>query len=391
MTTDVVKQNWEYTKLLDRVKRLEREHYYVILENRSLKQRVAKLEAELEKLKKPPLLVGRLIEVLDENRAIVKSSTGPRFVVNIAGCVDRDALKPGVRVALNQRTLSIVDVLPYEKDLLVTSMEVIEKPNITYNDIGGLKEQIREVRELIELPLRKPDLFEKLGVEPPKGVLFYGPPGTGKTLLAKAVANETDATFIRLVASELVQKFIGEGARLVRELFRLAKEKAPSIVFIDEVDAIASKRLDIGTGGDREVQRTLMQLLSCIDGFDSLEDVKIIGATNRIDILDEAILRPGRFDRLIEFPLPNLGERVEILKIHTRRMAIGEDVDLRKIAGMTDGASGAELKAIVIEAAYFAIRRNDAKVCMKDFMSAIDKVMGVYIRGRGNRKVEIYG
>jgi proteasome regulatory subunit len=236
------------------------------------------------------------------------------------------------------------------------------------------KEQIRELYEVVVLPLKNPEIFREMGIEPPKGVLLYGPPGTGKTLLAKAVAGETEATFIRVVASELVNKFIGEGARLVREIFRLAREKAPSIVFIDEIDAIASRRLDMGTSGDREVQRTLLQLLAELDGFDPLGNVKVIAATNRLDLLDPAILRPGRFDRIIEVPLPDRRGRLEILKIHTRKVKLAGDVDLERIAEVTEGFSGADLKAVVTEAGYFAIRRGRRYITMEDLLDAVNKV-----------------
>ncbi|MEM1555586.1 MAG: proteasome-activating nucleotidase, partial [Desulfurococcaceae archaeon] len=282
---------------------------------------------------------------------------------------------PGRYVALNQRGSTIVEVLPDREDPYVSSMEVIEKPNVRYSDIGGLDTQIMELREVVELPIKNPELFEEIGIEPPKGVLLYGPPGCGKTLLAKAVARESDAVFISVVGSELVQKFIGEGARIVREIFELARRKAPAIVFIDEIDSIAARRIDIGTSGEREVQRTLMQLLAELDGFKPLDRIKVIAATNRVDILDPAILRPGRLDRLIEVPPPEENGRFEILKIHTRRMKLAEDVDLWEIASLTKGLCGAELKAIVTEAGYFAIRNSRRIVCREDFIKAIEKIM----------------
>ena len=280
-------------------------------------------------------------------------------------------------MALNQQTFSIVHVLPSEKDPLVTGMEVDEKPDVEYAQIGGLEEQVVEIKETVELPLKKPELFTNIGIEPPKGVLLYGPPGTGKTLLAKAVAHETNATFIKIVASEFVKKYIGEGARLVRGVFELAKEKAPSIIFIDEIDAIAAKRLKSSTSGDREVQRTLMQLLAEMDGFEGRGDVGIVAATNRPDILDPALLRPGRFDRFIEVPIPNEDGRMEILKIHTKNMSLDEDVDVRLVASLSEGASGADLKAICTESGMFAIREERTTVTMNDFMDAIDKIVGM--------------
>jgi proteasome regulatory subunit len=241
--------------------------------------------------------------------------------------------------------------------------------------VGGLEEQLQEVRETVELPLKKPELFKNIGIEPPKGVLLYGPPGTGKTLLAKAVAHETEATFIRIIGSELVQKFIGEGARLVREIFNLAKQKAPTILFIDELDAIGSQRLKIATSGDREVQRTLMQLLSELDGFEMRGDVKIIGATNRVDILDPALLRPGRFDRMIEFPIPNEEARASIFKIHARKLSVAEGINFKKLVGMTEGATGADIKAICTEAGMFAIRKDANIIIEEDFLEAVSKVL----------------
>jgi len=260
-------------------------------------------------------------------------------------------------------------------DPYVKAMEVVDRPKVTFEDIGGLDEQKRELYEAVILPLQKPELFRELGIEPPKGVLLYGPPGCGKTLLAKAVAGMTKATFIRVVASEFVHKYVGEGARIVREVFRLARRKAPSIIFIDEIDAIAAKRIDLGTSGEREVQRTLMQLLAEMDGFDPLGNVKVIAATNRIDILDPALLRPGRFDRLIYVPPPDEKGRYEIFKIHTRRMKLAEDVDLSYLAKITDGATGADIRAIVMEAGYNALRAGRKYVTMDDFLAAVEKVL----------------
>jgi len=358
----------------DYIKYLESKVRLLEAEREKLLMKVNYYKSELEKLISPPLIEGVVEYLLSDGRAVVKSSTGPSLVVTVADNIDRNLLRPGVRVALNQRGSTIVDILPSYVDTYIQSMEVIERPNVRYEDIGGLSEQIRELREVVELPLKHPELFEEIGIEPPKGVLLYGPPGCGKTLLAKAVAAESNATFIAIVGSELVQKFIGEGARIVRELFELARKKAPSIVFIDEVDAIAAKRIDIGTSGEREVQRTLMQLLAEIDGFKPLDRVKIIAATNRIDILDPAILRPGRLDRIIEVPLPDFKGRIEIFKIHTRRMKLAGDVDFEKLAELTKGFTGAEIKAVVTEAGYNAIRSNRKQVVMDDFIKAVEKV-----------------
>lgn len=363
------------SNLMWKVRKLEKDKVLIENEKIRLEREVKSLRSEVDRFRSPPLVLATITEVLDDNRMTVKSSTGPSFLVNYSKFLDEKLLVPGSRVALNQQTFGIVEVLPSEKDANVSGMEIETKPDITYDQIGGLEEQIIEVKETVELPLTEPELFEKVGIEPPKGILLYGPPGTGKTLLAKAVANETNATFIKIVASEFVKKYIGEGARLVREVFELAKEKAPAIIFIDELDAVAAKRLKSSTSGDREVQRTLMQLLAELDGFESRGDIGIIGATNRPDILDPALLRPGRFDRFIEVPLPNVDGRREILKIHTKNMSLDEEVSIDSLAELTDELSGADLKAVCTEAGMFAIRDKRDKITLEDFMDAIDKVM----------------
>ncbi len=380
----------ERTILLEqRVRELELEREQIAAERTRLENEVRILQAELNKLRQPPLVSATVIDVLDDGRVIVKSSTGPQFVVNYPESIIGSKLESGAKVALNQRTLAVVDILPISIDPFVQAMNVEESPDVTYDDIGGLEDQIAEIRETVELPLLHPELFKKVGIEPPKGVLLCGPPGTGKTLLARAVAHETKATFIRVIGSELVQKFIGEGARIVREIFYMARKRAPSIVFIDELDAVASRRLDIATSGDREVQRTLMQLLSMLDGFDPRGDVRIIAATNRPDILDSALTRPGRFDRIIEFPYPDKEARVAILKIHMRNMSIQSDVDVSMLAAKTTGSSGADLKAICTEAGMFAIRELRDIVGREDFTKAIAKVLG-NIGDRGDA-TDIYG
>ncbi|MFX1557618.1 MAG: proteasome-activating nucleotidase [Promethearchaeota archaeon] len=367
-----------YTRHLEkRLRNLETEKQLLDAERLRLEQELHSLRNEIDRLREPPLVSATIIDFLDEKgRAIVKSSTGPSFVVNASRKVRNEKLSPGMRVALNQRTFAIMEILPTKLDPFVKGMEVIDSiPDISYEDVGGLEEQIQEVRETVELPLLKPELFKRVGIEPPKGVLLYGPPGTGKTLVAKAVAHETEATFIRIIGSELVQKFIGEGARLVREIFNLAKQKAPTILFIDELDAIGSQRLKIATSGDREVQRTLMQLLSELDGFEQRGDVKIIGATNRIDILDPALLRPGRFDRMIDFPIPDEAARMAIFKIHSRSLNTEEKINLKKLVELTEGATGADIKAICTEAGMFAIRKDAEIIAQDDFLEAVNKVL----------------
>jgi len=296
-------------------------------------------------------------------------------MVNVSQYLDEDKLVPGAKVALNQQTLAIVELIPSSEDPAVSAMEVVTSQDVDYADIGGLKEQIQELIESVELPLTKPESFTRIGISPPKGVLLYGEPGTGKTLLAKAVAHRTDATFIRIVGSELVQKYIGDGSKLVRDLFEMARKKSPSIVFIDELDAIASRRLNDANGADREVQRTLMQLLAEMDGFESRGDICIVAATNRLDVLDPAILRPGRFDRIVNVPMPDEDARVNILKVHTRFMNLADDVDFDKLARMTDTTSGADLNAIVMEAGMLAVRYDKESVGMSEFVDSVNKVL----------------
>ena len=381
----VEEEDREITNILDKHEAIERnltwevrklEKDKVLLENENLRldREVKSLKNEINRFRTPPLVLATVSEILDNNQVVVKSSTGPSFLLRYSD-KDSDKVEIGSRVALNQQTFSIVDIITSEKDPLVSGMEIDEKPNISYDDIGGLKKQIRETVETVELPLKNPEIFKEVGITPPKGVLFYGPPGTGKTLLAKAVAHETNATFIKIVASEFVKKYIGEGSRLVRGVFELSKEKAPAIIFIDEIDAIAAKRLHGSTSGDREVQRTLMQLLAEMDGFESRGNVGIIAATNRPDILDPALVRPGRFDRIIEVPVPDEEGKLEILKIHTKNMSLDSDVDLNKIATEAKTASGADLKSICTEAGMFAIRENHHSVSSKNFEDALDKVM----------------
>ncbi len=361
-------------ELREQFRQMESEKRYIETQKIRYQRELRKLKSEIEQLRSPPLVIGTVTDVVDNNRVIVRSSAGPRFLVRTSQLIDPDLLKPGVRCTLNQQSLAIVDILPTSYDSQVYGMELIESPEERYESIGGLEPQIVEIQEAVELPLTKPHLFEQIGIAPPKGVLLYGPPGTGKTLLARAVAHHTNAHFLRVVGSELVQKYIGEGARLVRELFELAKQKAPSIIFIDEIDAIGAHRSDSTTSGDREVQRTLMQLLAEMDGFENRGDVKIIGATNRIDILDRALLRPGRFDRIIEIPLPDPQGRLSIMKIHTKGMNLGENVDLAEVARLTEGKNGADLRAVCMEAGMFAIRSEHETVTQDDFMKAIDKL-----------------
>lgn len=374
--------------ILDRMRQLEERNLALreqkdrvegekrLIENQKLKfeREARKLRSELERLRVGPMVVGTIIDVLDENRVIVKSSTGPRFVVNLSQFIEEE-IKPGVQVGLNQQSFAVMCVLPMPRDPAVFGMEIEEAPDVDFSQIGGLDFQIEEIREIVELPLKRPDLFVAVGIDPPKGVLLHGPPGTGKTILAKAVAHSTEATFLRVVGSEFVQKYIGEGARIVRELFELAKNKSPAIIFIDELDAIGARRMDGATSGDREVQRTLMQLLAEMDGFDARGEVKLVAATNRLDMLDPALLRPGRFDRVIEIPMPSREARESILKIHTKGMNLDASVNLAMIARICEGSSGADLKALATEAGMFAIREERTIVYQGDLEMAAAKIL----------------
>ena len=377
---DLKKLEDDFKNLQDQTQDLINERAHMEAEIRSLKKRANRLDDEVRSLKSPPLIVGHLEDILDQERGIVRSSNGTVFQVALNQRLTPNVLKPGVRVALNQDTLAVIEVLHDAWDPMVSGAEMVERPDIDYDSVAGLEEQKQYVREAIELPLNSPELFEKVGVEPPKGILLVGPPGCGKTLLAKAVANHTEATFIRMVGSELAQKYIGEGGRMVRELFSLAKEKAPSIIFLDEIDAIGAKRLDGSTSGDREVQRTLMQLLAELDGFDVLENVKIIAATNRPDILDEALLRPGRFDRVIEIPIPDEVGRKAIFKLNIDKMSTRK-IQLKQIVDKTNGFSGAEIKATCVEAGMIAIRQGRGYITQTDFIDSIKRINLKKIKG----------
>jgi len=373
-----------HTKCKLRLLKLERVCDYLTMEEEfitnqeRLKPQEEKTQEERTKvddLRGTPMGVGSLEEIIDDNHAIVSSPSGPEYYVSILSIVDRDQLEPGCSVLTHNKTISIVGVLQDEVDPMVNVMKVEKAPLESYADIGGLEDQVREIKEAVELPLTHPELYEEVGIKPPKGVILYGEPGTGKTLLAKAVANQTSATFLRVVGSELIQKYLGDGPKLVRELFRVAEELAPSIVFIDEIDAVGTKRYDATSGGEREIQRTMLELLNQLDGFDNRSDVKVIMATNRIETLDPALIRPGRIDRKIEFPLPDVKTRRKIFNIHTGKMTLAEDVNLEEFVMAKDELSGADIKAICTEAGLLALRERRMKVTHQDFKKGKEKVL----------------
>lgn len=329
----------------------------------------------MKKIQSVPLMIGQFLEMVDEHHGIVNSTAGSTYLVRVLSTVDREQLKPNTSVSLHRHSHAVVDVLPPEADSTIQAMQMTEKPDVTYEDIGGMDMQKQEMREAVELPLSNPELYQQIGIDPPRGVLMYGPPGTGKTMLAKAVASATTAAFIRVVGSEFVQKYLGEGPRMVRDVFRLAREKAPAIIFIDEVDAIGTKRFDSGTGADREVQRILMELLNQMDGFDQSTNVKVIMATNRHDTLDPALLRPGRLDRKIEFPNPDRRQKRLIFQACTAKMNLGDEVDLEDYVGRPEKISAADIAAICAEAGLQAVRKNRYVILPSDFDEGYRKIV----------------
>jgi 26S proteasome regulatory subunit T4 len=343
-------------------------------QNRAIAKDFETSEDHLKALQSVGQIIGEVLKHLGEDKYIVKASSGPRYVVTCKEKLDRAKLTNGVRVALDMTTLTIMRVLPREVDPLVFNMLHESPGKVSYNEVGGLHEQIRGMREVIELPLTNPELFKRVGIKTPKGVLLYGPPGTGKTLLARAMAHNVQANFLKVVASAIVDKYIGESARIIREMFGYAKENQPCIIFMDEVDAIGGKRFGQGTSADREIQRTLMELLNQLDGFDELGQVKVIMATNRPDTLDPALLRPGRLDRKIEIPLPNETARFDIIKIHASKLTKHGEIDYDAIVRLSDGFNGADLRNICTEAGMFAIRAERDFVIQEDFMKAVRKL-----------------
>lgn len=380
-----------HTRCKLRLLKMERIKDYLLMEEEFIKnqerlktdeERHEEERSKVDDLRGTPMSVGTLEEIIDDNHAIVSTSVGSEHYVSILSFVDKDMLEPGCSVLLNHKVHAVVGVLMDDTDPMVTVMKLEKAPQETYADIGGLDSQIQEIKESVELPLTHPELYEEMGIKPPKGVILYGEPGTGKTLLAKAVANQTSATFLRVVGSELIQKYLGDGPKLVRQVFRVAEESAPSIVFIDEIDAVGTKRYESNSGGEREIQRTMLELLNQLDGFDSRGDVKVIMATNRIETLDPALIRPGRIDRKIEFPLPDDKTKRRIFTIHTSRMTLGDDVNLEEYVASKDELSGADIKAICTEAGLLALRERRMKVMNADFKKAKENVL--YRKNEGN-------
>jgi 26S proteasome regulatory subunit T2 len=367
------------------MKKLERIKDFLILEEEFIKnQELLKPKEEKDKMERErvdelrgtPMQVGTLEEIIDDDHAIVTTAHGPEYYVGILSFVDKDLLEPGCTVLLKHQSHAVVGILTDDSNPMVSVMKVESATHLeSYADIGGLETQIQEIKEAVELPLTHPELYEDIGIKPPKGVILYGAPGTGKTLLAKAVANQTSATFLRLVGSELIQKYLGDGPKLVREVFRVADENAPSIVFIDEIDAVGTKRYKTNSGGSQEIQRTMLELLNQLDGFDERGDVKVIMATNNIDSLDPALLRPGRIDRKIEFPLPDINTKRRIFNIHVARMTCGEDVDIEEFVMSKNELSGADIKAICSEAGLLALRERRMRVTQDDFRKAQEKAL----------------
>jgi len=367
----------EYEKQL---RFLEIQEEYVKDEHKNLKRELLRAQEEVKRIQSVPLVIGQFLEMIDQNTGIIGSTTGSNYYVRILSTINREELKPSSSVALHRHSNALVDVLPPEADSSIQLMGAGEKPDISYQQIGGLDIQKQEIREAVELPLTHFDLYKQIGIDPPRGVLLYGSPGTGKTMLAKAVAHHTSASFIAVVGSEFVQKYLGEGPRMVRDVFRLAKENAPAIIFIDEIDAIATKRFDAQTGADREVQRILLELLNQMDGFDQTVNVKVIMATNRADTLDPALLRPGRLDRKIEFPAPDRRQKRLVFQVVTSKMNLSEEVDLEDYVSRPDKLSGAEITAICQEAGMQAVRKNRYVILPKDF----EKGYKAVARGGGN-------
>lgn len=375
--TEATNLNRIHEEYLKAIKASENAYTNLKMEQEIYKQtnkQYLKTERDVKSLQTVGHIIGEVLKKLTDEKFIVKSSQGPRYVVGCMKNVDRNELKSGTRVALDITTLTIMMVLPREVDPMIYTMSEEKPTDIGFDGVGGLKQQIRELKEVIELPIKNPEIYKRVGIKAPKGVLLYGPPGTGKTLLARAVAATMDVSFLKVVASALIEKYIGESARMIREMFAYARERAPCIIFMDEIDAIGGKRSTDSSSSDREVQRTLMELLNQLDGFKDLEDVKVIMATNRPDILDPALLRPGRLDRKIEIPLPNDQGRKEIIKIHCKDMSIMDEIDYDVLVKLSVNFNGADLRNICTEAGMTAIRAERDYAIQEDFVKAARKI-----------------
>jgi 26S proteasome regulatory subunit T3 len=357
-------------KLESEIDFIDIQEEYINNEQKFLKREYIWAKEEVKKIQSVPLVIGQFSEMINENYGITTSTTGTNYYVRVLSTLNREELKPNASVALHRHSHAVVDILPPETDSAIQMMKMTEKPDVSYKDVGGLDVQKQEIKEAVELPLTHPELYAQIGIDPPRGVLLYGPPGTGKTMMAKAVAHHTNAAFIRVVGSEFVQKYLGEGPRMVRDVFRMARENAPSIIFIDEIDAIATKRFDAQTGADREVQRILIELLTQMDGFDQQTQVKIIMATNRHDTLDPALLRPGRLDRKILFPNPDRRQKRLVFQACTQKMNLHDEVDLEDFVSRPEKISAADIASICQEAGMQAVRKNRYVIMRKDFEKA---------------------
>ena len=363
-----------YRKKLTELARYEKQVNEAREKMEALKEKFDESERQFNSLQSVGQIVGEVLRPLDDDRYIVKTVSGTRYVVGVRTRLDHSLLVNGRRVALDIATHTIMHALPREVDPSVHNMSTEDPGDVKYSDIGGLGDEVNEIREIIELPIVSPGIFKRVGIPAPKGALLYGPPGTGKTLIARAIASNTKAQFLKVVATSLFDRYVGESSRIVREMFNYARDHQPCIIFIDEIDALGGKRLEEGSSTDREVQRTLMELLAQMDGFASTSQVKVIMATNRPDILDPALLRPGRLDRKIEIPLPNEQARLEILKIHSKKMTIAGDIDLDAVVKLSEGFNGADLRNVCTEAGLFALRDEQDAIRNEDFMKAVRTV-----------------
>ena len=361
----------EYTEKLIRMTKLEAEMKEKNIAVQQAQIELDESERQLNALRSVGQKIAEIYRVLDSEKYIVKIEGGDRFVVKARARLNPQNLTIGRRVTLDMATKTIMHALPREVDPSVYHMTMEDPGDIKYSDVGGLGDQINEIREIIELPLVNPGIFSRVGIKAPKGALLYGPPGTGKTLIARAIASSTKATFLKVVSTNLIGSYIGESAKLIREMFKYAREHQPCIIFIDEIDALGQRRMGGGQSNDREVQRTLMELLTQMDGFSSTSQVKVVMATNRPDVLDPALLRPGRLDRKIEIPLPNEQGRLEILKIHSKRLNIEGEIDFDALVKLSEGFNGADLRNVCTEAGLFALREDRDSVNNDNFMKAV--------------------